>query len=480
MRFGPIMLAIAEIVGTVSGVAGCHSSAPAAKAATSSSLEQIDKYQWLEDVAGARPMTWVKEQNTRTIKTLESDPRFANLKQDALKIYESPDHLAIPLLKDGTVYNTWQDAQHVRGILRRTSLTSYLTPDPHWQTVLDYDALAKQDKQEWVANGLNCLYPGTLYASCPSPPAVKTLKHSANSTSRPASLSSTALCRRTPSKTSVGLNQDTLLVARDWGTGTMTKSGYPFVVKLWKRGQPLDQAKEIFRGAENNISVQPETLNDSQGHHVTLMDVDVSTFESAHFLWTPAATTRLALPAKAEIEGLLRNQLIVQLNQDWKPDGLDETFPQGSVISLNLDAVKKDPAHLKPTTIFTPTAVEFAQEVQTTRDHLVLTTLEHVQGRAYIYTLSPAGEWTRKKLDLPDNQTVDILPSDGAGDRFFLDVQGFLTPSSLLLCDPRAVSLQNAKSLKPQFDASHDVVEQLEARSKDGTMVPYFVVRPKT
>ena len=94
---------------------------------------------------------------------------------------------------------------------------------------------------------------------------------------------------------------------------------------------------------------------------------------------------------KQTYEGLLDNQLIVTLNQDWKPDGLDKTFPQGSVISLDLDAVKQDPAHLKPTTIFTPSAVEFAQEVQTTRDHLVLTTLEHVQGRAYIYTLSAGG-----------------------------------------------------------------------------------------
>ena len=107
-----------------------------------------------------------------------------------------------------------------------------------------------------------------------------------------------------------------------------------------------------------------------------------------YFLWTPDGNKKLALPAKADIDGLLDNQLIVTLNQDWKPDGLDTTFPQGSVISLNLDAVRQDPVHLKPTAIFTPSAVEFAQEVQTTRDHLVLTTLEHVQGRAYIYTPS--------------------------------------------------------------------------------------------
>src|SRR5271155_2031522 len=143
MRFGPLTFGIIGILAMVSGTTGCHSSAPAAKAATSS-LEQVDKYQWLEDVAGARSMTWVKEQNARTTRALESDPRFAGLKEAALKVYESPDHLAIPVLKKGTVYNTWQDAQHVRGILRRTTLAGYLSPNPHWQTVLDYDALAKQ------------------------------------------------------------------------------------------------------------------------------------------------------------------------------------------------------------------------------------------------------------------------------------------------------------------------------------------------
>jgi prolyl oligopeptidase len=62
---------------------------------------------------------------------------------------------------------------------------------------------------------------------------------------------------------------------------------------------------------------------------------------------------------------------------------------------------------------------------------------------------------------------------------FFLRVQGFLTPSSLLLGDPPTNSLKTVKSLPPQFDASHEVVEQLEATSKDGTKVPYFVVHRK-
>ena len=456
--------------------AGCRSSEPAA---ASPAIEQIDKYLWLEDVHGERSIAWVKEQNARTADVLQKDPRFADLNAAALKIYESPDRLPMPMLKEGTIYNLWQDAKHVRGIFRRTSLADYLTAEPHWKTLIDYDELAKQDKQEWVANGLNCLYPGTglcLVSLSAGGEDAETLREFDLKTGKFVEHGFVL----PHSKQAVDwLDKDSLLVARDWGPGTMTKSGYPFVVKLWKRGQPLEQAKEVFRATENDVDAAGFTLNDSQGHHVTLLHTGINFFESAYFLWSPDGNQKLALPAKADLNGLLANQLIVTLNQDWKPEGLETTFPTGSVVSLDMTAVRQDSVHLKPTAIFTPTAVEFAQEVQATRDHLVLTTLEHVQGRAYIYSRSANGEWTRKKLDIADNQAVDIVSANGADDRFFLEVQGFLTPSSLLLGDPGTQTLKEAKSLTPQFDASQDVVEQLEAKSKDGTMVPYFVVRRK-
>src|SRR5271170_6826679 len=120
--------------------------------------EQPDKYQWLEEVSGERSLAWVHAENERTAKVLESDPRFAGLQADALKVLESPDRLPIPAFREGEIYNTWQDAEHIRGILRRTSLNDYLTPQPHWETVIDYDALAKQDNEKWVQKGLNCLY----------------------------------------------------------------------------------------------------------------------------------------------------------------------------------------------------------------------------------------------------------------------------------------------------------------------------------
>jgi prolyl oligopeptidase len=438
-----------------------------------------DKYQWLEDVYGERSIAWVKAENERSARILEADPRFSPLAADALKVLESPDRLALPDLHPDAIYNVWQDAQHVRGILRRTTLSDYLKPAPDWHTVLDYDALAKADNQSWVQHGLNCLYPGDslcLVALSAGGEDADTLREF---DLRTATFVPNGFTLPHSKQDVSWVDKDTLLVARDWGTGTMTKSGYPYVVKLLKRGQTLDDAKEIFRGTDADVSVRMATLHDAQGHTATVLGRAIDFFNSESFLLTPAGPARLSLPGKADINGLLHGQLIVTLNEAWKPEGHSETFPQGSVVSLSLEAVQKDPVHLKPTTIFTPTTKEFVQEAGITRNHLLLTTLENVQGRAYIYTHSASGTWTKHKLNVPDNQTVSIQSTSDADDHFFLEITSFLTPSSLLLGDAATQSLKEAKSTPPQFDASRDIVEQLFATSKDGTKVPYFVVRRK-
>ena len=440
--------------------------------------EPPDKYQWLEDVNGPRSLAWVKAENERSAKTFESDPHFAALEAAELKVLESPERLPIPAINGTDIYNTWQDADHVRGILRRTSLDDYLTAAPHWQTVLDYDALAKQDNEKWVQKGRNCLFPGNelcLVALSAGGEDADTLREFNLKTGK--FVDGGFVLPR--SKQEVAwIDRDTLLVGRDWGPGTMTTSGYSFVTKIWKRGQPLDQAKEIFRGVPSDMGVFPTVLHDSEGHQAGIILHYVSFFESQASLVTPDGVKRLALPGKIDISDMLDGQLIVTLNEDWKPEGSTSKYVQGSVVSIDLAAATKDPQHLKPQIVFAPSATEFEQSVSATKNYLLMTTLDNVQGRVYSYSFTKAG-WTRKKLNVPDNQTVAIVTANWSDNRFFLSLTGFLTPSSLLLGDAGTGVLKNAKALPPQFDASADVVEQLRATSKDGTKVPYFVVHRK-
>lgn len=445
--------------------------------------DPTDKYQWLEDVSGERSLSWVRAENQRAAKVLESDSHYAGLEAAALKVLESPDRLPMPALNGEDVYNTWQDKDHVRGILRRTSLDDYLAAQPHWQTVLDYDALGREDNQKWVQKGRRCLYPGNelcLVALSAGGEDAVTLREFNLKTGK--FVEGGFVLARSKQRVS-WIDKDTLLVGRDWGPGTMTKSGYPFVMKLWKRGQPLEQAQEVYRGTESDVGAGGFTLNDSDGHHATMVERNLDFFHNEVSLLTAGGAKRIALPGKAEIDGLLNGRIIVTINEDWKPEGADTSFVQGSIVSMDLEAVKKDPLHLKPDVVFAPTAMEFAQEVDTTRNHLLLTTIENVQGRAYIYTLGTKGtgmrRWTRKKLDVPDNRTVSIESTNWSDNRFFLALTGFVTPSSLMLGDADAGTLKEAKTLPPQFDASAEIVEQLEAVSKDGTKVPYFVVRRK-
>jgi prolyl oligopeptidase len=442
-------------------------------------IEQPDKYTWLEDVSSPRSLAWVRAENERSAKVIESDPQFAGLSAKALKVLESPQRLALPEFRKGEVYNTWQDAEHQRGILRRTSLADYLTAQPRWQTVLDYDALGKEENQTWVPKGLTCLYPGDGLCLAEISVGGEDAETMREFDLRTSKFVPGGFVFPHSKQGAEWIDQDTILSARDWGAGTMTQSGYPFVVKLCKRGVPLVQAKEVYRGAASDVEVDIAVLHDGAGNQATFFDRLPDIFHHEISLWSPEGVRKLAFPGKVELDGLVAGRLIVTIQEDWKPVGFERSFRQGSVLALDLKDIARDTEHLRPTVVFAPTQQEFTQEVATTQNHLVLTTLDHVQGRAYSYFVRSNGEWTATRLPVPENQTVDLITANRTDDQFFLRLTGILTPSSLLLGDAAVGSLKEVKRLPAQFDASNLMVEQLEAISKDGTHVPYFVARPK-
>ncbi len=279
--------------------------------AQQSVAEQPDKYTWLEDISGERQLAWVRAENARTAAVLEKDSHFAPLQADALKVLESPDRLPDPELRNGTVYNTWHDAEHVRGIVRRTTLKNYLTAEPNWETVLDYDALSKTDKQSWVGGGLECLHPDDelcLVALSAGGEDAITLREMNLKTGK---FVEGGFTLPRGKQEVAWVDKDTLLIARDWGAGTMSEAGYPITTRRWKRGQPLDSAEELFRGNTKDTGNEPFVLTDGQGHQAMMVLRNLTFFARENYLLLPGGPKKLGLPPKAAVEGILDGQLLV-------------------------------------------------------------------------------------------------------------------------------------------------------------------------
>jgi prolyl oligopeptidase len=174
---------------------------------------------------------------------------------------------------------------------------------------------------------------------------------------------------------------------------------------------------------------------------------------------------------------MLDGQVIVRLSEPWN-EGTTQ-IAAGSLASFDAAAASTHPAQLSPVANFQPGPRESVEDAGATRDALFVAVNQNVRGRLFEFTRKPNGVWTAQRLSFPDNLALGVAATDQRGNDAFVNVQGFLTPSSVWLADGRTGTVSMVKSRRSQFDASRDTVEQLEATSTDGTKIPYFVVHPK-
>jgi prolyl oligopeptidase len=434
-----------------------------------------DPYLWLEQAHSARAMQWVEAENAKTAAAIESAPQFKILFDEAKLLAEAKDRIPEPTVIGGRVFNFWQDADHQHGIWRQTSATDFQSSTPSWRTVLDLDALSNAEKANWFWKGAICREPDEqrcMVSLSDGGEDAVTLREF----DLPKSGFVDGGFSLPSGKQDVAWQDpDTLLVAREWKSGELTRSGYAFVVKRIQRGQPLEAAAEVFRGSADDVSVTPFTLTDGAAHSAVLIQRAVSIFEFEFYLLGPKGPAKLTMPMKAEFLALIDGRLILSLHEDWKRSD-QPMLAQGSLVSLELSAVAADPKHLRPALVYAPTAREAFVEAGATRGHLLVHTLDNVNGRAYSYKPEPNNRWSRRQIELPNNVSVNVMDSDLHTEQAFVQVTGFLTPPKLILADLAQGTLSTIKTLPAKFDASHDVVEQFEATSKDGTRIPYFIV----
>ncbi|HEV2531908.1 prolyl oligopeptidase family serine peptidase [Phenylobacterium sp.] len=435
-----------------------------------------DPFAYMEEIEGPQALAFARAENARSLPQLQSDPRYEQIHAQALKIVTAKDRVPnVGLSGDGSLRDFWQDQDHVRGVWRATSVASYRTAAPQWRTILDLDALAAAEKANWVFKGADCLAPddrACLVSLSDGGKDAVTVREFDAATGK---FVDGGFHLPEAKHNVTWIDHDTLAVATEWTKGEVTESGYPFILKVWKRGQPLAAATEVFRGAVKDVSVAPLVLREPDGRPAAVfVEQALDFFNTQHRLLTDHGVVKLALPTKSTIQGYVAGQVALTLEQDWPEAG----FKEGDLIALDLAALKADPAHPRPQLVLRPTQSQAVEEVAATRDRLVVALYDNVKGQVLSFAKAADG-WTAARLDLPKDSSIHIASASDRDNRLVLSVTSYLTPSTQWLADAISGHPEKLKSLPARFDASKDVVEQYWATSRDGTKVPYFVVHPK-
>jgi prolyl oligopeptidase len=427
-----------------------------------------DPYAWLEDIHGGRALAWVAEQNKRSLGPLKSDPRYRTNYDSILEVLDATDRIPMGSLRGGYVYNFWQDAAHPKGLWRRASIASYQTSDPQWQVLLDVDALARAEKENWVFKGAQCAppNPGEGEAHC----LVSLSRGGGDAVVvREYDLKARALMTDgfslPEAKSDVAwLDDNTVLF--DTAADGATTSGYGRIVRRWTRGTPVASAPVVFEGAVKDVASAPATFHTRQGNFALVVRA-VSFFESEYYAVEGNRTRKLPLPLSADVKGMIDGALIATLRQAFTTDGV--TLPKGALVAFREGT--------RPQVIFAPGPRQSVESVGVGRDKLYAAITDNVIGAVHVFTTNGKG-WSDKILNLPGKGSAEIVSTNDYGPEAMFSFENYLTPPTLYF-DAGNDAPHAIKSLPARFDAAGLVTEQFQATSKDGTKIPYFVTRPK-
>jgi prolyl oligopeptidase len=466
----------------LAALAACATTSPApapapapAPVAAAAPAPVEDPYLWLEEVTADASLTWVKARNASSTAELEADPRLAPLRARMLQIYDSKEKIPVVTKQGKYLYNFWTDAGHQRGLWRRTTLAEYRKAEPQWETVLDLDALGKAEHESWVWKGAECLHPDYLRCmlSLSRGGSDATVEREFDAGKKQFVEGGFVL---PAAKSNVAWKDlDTLYVGTDFGTGSLTDSGYSRIAKEWKRGTPLAAAVTIFEGEKTDVAVSASRQFD-HGRVLDWVRRSPTFFSTEVFLREGGQNVRLDKPADANVRAW-DDQLFFTLRSDWNVGG--KVWPAGSLLAIGLADFRAGKRDFAP--LYTPQPNTSLDSFAATKTAVLVTELEDVKSRLYLHTRLKGGKgWKREQLPAPavGSFRASAVDSDESDDYWFTE-QGFTQPTTLALGTIGKAAREPLKHNPVFFDGAGIEAEQRFATSKDGTKVPYFVVGKK-
>lgn len=455
------------------------------RGAAEANAAAVDPHGWLEEVEGREQLDWVRARNADTAAALET-ANFEELQAGILEVLDAQEKIPELHKRGEYVYNHWTDAEHVRGLWRRATLESFAAGEPEWEVLIDLDALSEAEGVNWVWHGANLLprdqrralvwlSRGGSDANTMREFDVETGTFLEDGFQLPESKGSAQWA---------DLSGDRLLVARDFGAGSMTTSGYPRSVRLWQRGTPLNEATELFTAEQTDMGVWAHH-DFTEGYEHTFLMRMVAFYEADFYLLdADNAPQRLDIPRHSE-PNLHRQWLFVEPREAWEVGG--QKHAAGSLLAIELRRFLGGARDFE--TLFTPSDTTSLIQTVATRNHLILNVLNDVKNELTVLTHGANG-WQQSALDLSglsgdgagasEPLTVSVRPVDPEhDDALWVTVEGFLTPTTLALVEVNAGGVTSSRVLRtlPSYFAAADLeVEQRFVTSDDGTRVPYFQI----
>ncbi|MCF8209414.1 MAG: prolyl oligopeptidase family serine peptidase [Rhodoferax sp.] len=438
-----------------------------------------DSFLWLGNVLGEKPLAWVRERNSSSMTLLKARPEFEPARSKVLEILNSKDKIPYIHRLGDHVYNFWMDEKNQRGLWRRTTLADFKNPSPNWEKILDIDALGKAEKQSWVWGGADCLGPN--YQRCLvslSPGGSDAMVVREFDLTNKQFVASGFTLAEAKSHTT-WIDQDTLLVGTDFGPGSMTKSGYPRIIKRWTRGTPLAAATQVFEAQDSDVRVYASS-SQARDHKWVIVGRAMDFYNDEIFLLKGDQLIKIDKPTDASFVPN-RQWAAMTLRSDWSVGGT--TYKAGSLLITRVEDYLAGRREFS--VLFEPDATTSLAGYDFSRNHVLVNTMDKVKSRLAEWT-QVNGKWSSRVVNLPQNGELSIgtlydssLEQDPLGDEYTISYHDFLTPDALMLGHAGSDERQVLKQLPQRFDATGMTVQQLFAKSKDGTAVPYFVVSPR-